>query len=135
MSKRRGVKPETTRVDLSAGDWVDVKRCLTVGEESDVAFKAMKAIGPDSRAEIDGALMRFLMAATYIQGWSLLDYEGRPIAWPVQKALEDRVAVLRALDRATMEELEAAIAAHRETQEKNGESGESPSASASPSVG
>lgn len=134
MSKRRGVKPETVRLELSDGDWVDTKKELTIGEESDVAFKAMKAIGPDQRAEIDGALMRFLMAATYIQGWSLLDYEGKPIPWPAHKALDDKVGVLRALDRQTMEELEAALLAHREAMEKNARTAETPSGSASPSA-
>lgn len=132
--KRRGVKPETVRLELSDGDWVDIKRALTVGEESDIAFKAMKTIRSDSAAEIDGSLMRFLMTATYVQGWSLLDYEGQPIKWPVGKPLDDRVAVLRALDRASMEELEAAIAAHREAMEKNAPSGETVSAAASPSA-
>jgi len=133
--KRRGVKPETVRLELSDGDWVDIKRVLTVGEESDIAFKAMKTIRTaDSAAEIDGALMRFLMAATYVQGWSLLDYDGQPIKWPVSKPLDDRVAVLRALDRESMEELEAAIAAHRESLEKNAPSGETAPAAASPSA-
>lgn len=132
--KRRGVKPETVRLELSDGDWVDIKRALTVGEESDIAFKAMKTIRADQAAEIDGSLMRFLMTATYVQGWSLLDYEGQPIKWPAGKPLDDRVAVLRALDRASMEELEAAIAAHREAMEKNAPSGETVSAAASPSA-
>jgi len=112
MGRPRGVKRDTVRLDLSDGDWIDVRCELTVGEErvmnlSGITFRA------DGTAEIN-ALGSFITAATYITAWSLVSAEnGLPIPWLINTNIKQRAEVLSVLDKATMGEIDAAIAAHQ----------------------
>lgn len=136
MGRLRGVKSETTRLPLSEGDWIDIKRVLTVGEERDIVQRSVREVKPDGSYKLDDAAFSFTAAAIYIVGWSFQGMDGQPIPWPAHKALDVRVSVLRSLDTDTIREIDEAIAHHREAveQEKNGSTGEIASAPISPSV-
>src|SRR4051812_11104902 len=109
MSKPRGVRPAQDRLQLSGGDYIDVKRLLTVGESRDIINLSMNRFGPRTgNIEVDSSFP-FMAAATYILAWSLLDYEEQPIPWPADLPLPARVEVLRQLDEATMSEIELAL--------------------------
>jgi hypothetical protein len=136
VAKLRGVKTETVRVPLSEGDWIDIKRVLTVGEERDIIARSVREVRPDGSYKLDDQTFSFTAAAIYILGWSLLGLDGQPIPWPATKPLDKRVDVLRALDADTLKEIEDALASHRERQEaeKNAPGGEIGSAPISPSA-
>lgn len=136
MGRPRGVRHDVVRLDLSDGDWIDVRRVLTVGEERDLVSLAVRGYRPDGTADLDTRLLSFLAAATYIHAWSLINLDGMAIAWPVNVSVQKRVEILRQLDAPTMAEIDAAINAHREAQatSPNGPSGGSTTGPTSPSA-
>jgi hypothetical protein len=136
MPRARGVKFEVVRLELSDGDWIDVRRVLTVGEDRDLVSLAVRGYRPDGTADLDTKLLSFLAAATYITGWSLVGVDGLPIPWVVNASVTKRVEVLRTLDSATMREIDEAIDAHRmrEATAKNAHSGDSGTGTTSPSA-
>jgi hypothetical protein len=114
MARNRFAVAEVDRLPLSDGDFIDVKRQLTVGEEKDVSLLAMREISQDDgsvKFRGDYQLMPFAKAVIYLVGWSFHNAKG-----PVK--LEDdqkkRLAQLRALDSASWEEIQQAIDAHEE---------------------
>lgn len=114
MGKLRGVRQEQDRLNLSEGDFIDVKRHLTVGESRDIAYLGMERIITEDGLEArPKPTLPFMAAATYILGWSLVDYDGQPIPWPVEEPIDARVAVLRSLDAETMNEIDEALNKHR----------------------
>lgn len=138
MGRPRGVRllDNVARLELSDGDWIEVKRVLTVGEERDLVSLAVRGYRPDGTADLDTRLLSFLSAATYITAWSLVGMDGMPIPWISNASIPKRVDVLRTLDTATMAEIDAAIAAHRNAEEasKNAPGGASGTDKTSPSV-
>ena len=124
MGRPRGVRHDSVRLDLSDGDWIDVRRVLTVGEERamhslTVSYRA------DGTADLD-PIGTFAPAASYITGWSFVSADnGLPIPWMVNAKLKARCEVLSTLDPATMDEIDAAIRAHREAvaNDPNGSGG------------
>lgn len=136
MGRPRGVKHDTVRLDLSDGDWIEVRRVLTVGEERDLVSLAVRGYRPDGTADLDTKLLSFLAAATYITAWSLVGMEGLPLPWVSNANVTKRVEVLRTLDTATMREIDEALEAHRvrEAAPKNAESGGSGTGTTLPSA-
>ena len=114
MGRPRGVRHDSVRLDLSDGDWIEVRRVLTVGEERDLISLAVRGYRVDGTADLDTKLLSFLAAATYITGWSLVGMDGMALPWVMNAKVNQRVDVLRALDTATMAEIDVAIQAHRE---------------------
>jgi hypothetical protein len=114
MARNRFAVAEIDRLPLSDGDFIDVKRQLTVGEEKDVSLLAMKEISQEDgsvKFRGDYQLMPFAKAVIYLVGWSFHNAKG-----PVK--LEDeqkkRLAQLRALDTESWEEIQTAIEQHEE---------------------
>jgi hypothetical protein len=114
MARNRFPAPLVERLPLSEGDWIEVKRDLTVGEEKDISLLAMRELSQTDgtvKFSLDYQLMPFAKAVIYLVGWSFHNAKG-----PVK--LEDdqrkRLSQLRALDRDTWEEIDAAILRHEE---------------------
>ena len=114
MALNRFPAPLVERLPLSEGDWIEVKRDLTVGEEKDISLLAMRELSQTDgtvKFSLDYQLMPFAKAVIYLVGWSFHNAKG-----PVK--LEDdqrkRLSQLRALDRDTWEEIDAAILRHEE---------------------
>lgn len=139
MPRPRGVRYDVVRLDLSEGDWIDVKKTLTVGEERDIASLAVRGYARDGKVDIDAGKLSFLTAAHYLVNWSFLNLQGQAIVWPGNVSIDKKIDVLRTLDAPTMREIEAALEAHRmatqaaEEERKNGE-GATGSGSSSASV-
>ncbi|HEY6360537.1 MAG TPA: hypothetical protein VIX63_05505 [Vicinamibacterales bacterium] len=94
------------RLPLSEGDFLDVRRVLTWGEQQDALASIVRSLpagGGESSLHV--ARVQIGKALSYIVGWSFVDSEGRP-----QPVTED---TLRALDEPTGEEIIAALDAHR----------------------
>ncbi len=139
MGKLRGVKPETVQLDLTEGDWIRVRKSLTVGEERAITSAAIRGYSDGGqRVEMDPLRLRFATAATYVTAWSLLNLDGQPIEWWANKSLDQKIDVLKTLDTATMREIDDAIAAHRVTvqgeSEKNAPTTGTGSEASSPSA-
>ena len=134
MGRPRGVRHDVVRLDLSDGDWIDVRRVLTVGEERDLVSLAVRGYRPDGTADLDTKLLSFLAAATYITGWSLVGMDGLALPWMVNAKVQQRVDVLRTLDVDTMREIDEALARHREAvaADPNGSGGGSGGSKTSP---
>ena len=111
------VKPEAQRVELTEGQWIEVKKYLTAGEELTItqAFTAMRQgrEGEQPTVEIDMKRCRIMRCAIYLLKWSLTDWDDKPV--PVTEAS------LEALDPDRLKEIETAIEAHskRMEEEKN----------------
>lgn len=135
MGRIRGIRRESVRLSLSEGDWIEVRKQLTVGEERDLFSLAVRGYRADGSIDIDAHRMGFLKGAIYITAWSFVGPDG-PIAWPLNATIEQKCEILRGLDIETMQEIETAIDGHRQSQARdpNGSSGGSGTGSTSPSA-
>ena len=121
MSRNRFVRPETVRLELSDGDWIDAKKALTYGEskrlESVMMPKSIKAgqleklangkgKAEDFEIELDFTKLSVDQMLTWLVDWSFTNEAGKrePIT---------RDAIL-ALDPESAAEIEAALDRHIE---------------------
>jgi len=136
MARNRFPAPQVERLPLSDADWIELKRDLTVGEEKDISLLAMRELSQGDGAvkfTMDYQLVPFPKAVIYLVGWSFHNAKG-----PVK--LEDdqrkRLSQLRALDRDTWDEIDAAIQRHEENvaAQKKSSTGTSGIETSSPSA-
>ena len=138
MPRCRVVQPDAVHLELTDGDWVDVKAQLNYGDAVKARAMLVKDIRTDGRVTPDFQLVEIAQILAYLVDWSFIDAAGRKI--PVDTD-EQKRSGLFALDEATVKELMAAIGAHAEKSEaaraaqKNGQSGEIPLSTISSSVG
>lgn len=104
MGRCRVVEPHVTRLALSDGDWVDVKRDLNAGDYMDYlrGFAARQA---------------FAKILAYVLAWSFVGLDGQPIPYTVEMPEEDRRNTVRSLDLATAKELIAVVDRHELAQD------------------
>lgn len=121
------VIPSTVRIELSDGDWIEVKRELTAGE-----LKAMRSssftymqgtasdnadVANDVKLGVDWRKLGLAKVLAYVVDWNAKDAQGRPVPFS-REAVES-------LSLTDFERLENAIAAHEKAQaeEKNAKAG------------
>lgn len=112
MPRPRVVLPSTERVDLSDGDWLELKRELAYGESLELSNASRLEGGT-----IDLKDYYLLRAALYIVDWSFVDDKGAHIDWDDGKddertalqVLERRKQFIASLDTATGGEIQQAI--------------------------
>lgn len=97
------------RLELTEGDWVEVKERLSYGEQQRLTGKAVGRAAADG-VTIDYAAYEIERLVTWLVDWSFRDEQDKPV-------LLSRDAI-DALDPATADEISAAIAAHIEGQER-----------------
>jgi hypothetical protein len=104
------VQPETTRLELSDGQFLIVKTRLTQGERRQARARYY-VHGPDGAFYINQVLFPTAMVAAYLLDWSVTDADGKPV---VIRGLsgDEVVAVLDGLDPERFDEVRAAIDAH-----------------------
>src|SRR5688572_26873246 len=79
MGRCRVVAPETVRLPISDGDWVEVKKTLNYGESR--KFKGdLYTIGPDGRAVPNMQNLGHADVMAYLVDWSMVGLDGKPIA-------------------------------------------------------
>jgi hypothetical protein len=127
------VIPATVRLNLSDGDWIDVKRELSFGDRNRMKASLVSEIRADGRITPDLQMVELAQVLAYLVEWSLVDPRGKQI--PIDTEAKKRAA-LEGQDEATVREIIDAITAHAEQMEatKNAQGGESPSSSTSPSA-
>jgi len=74
------VKPEVIRIALKEGDWIDVKKFLTSGEEAYLAGAGVPGFSqgePGKQSfELDFVSLKFARMLTYLVAWSFVDEKG-----------------------------------------------------------
>lgn len=124
MGKFRFVTPQVDRLELSDGDWVEVKHELTAGEQAKMSGSAMRMMRPENKDtgeaaafEIDSTRLAFARLEAYLTDWSFRDSTDKPVS-----ITRD---TLSALSGDTLTELNAVLDAHLESgrQEKKATTG------------
>ncbi len=110
MGRCRFVQPNLKRLELSDGEWVDVKQELNAGESRRVFARLVKTMHFNEKAEIDPEQVGLSKVVEFIVGWSLTDADGRPV--PVSEA------AISNMDGETYAEIVAAIDKHEEAGDK-----------------
>lgn len=100
----RFVKPEVVRLNLSEGDWLEVKKELTVGEARAVMASMVKTMRADGRIEPDLSKVGKAEIAAYIVDWSFVDESDKRV--PYSSNALDNLTV------STFDEIEASVKAH-----------------------
>lgn len=135
MSESWFVEPESVRIDLPGGQWILVKKELTVDERSR-AYAVVKAVNPDRTYTIDSEAVGKAEVVAYLLDWSLCDKGGKPVRIQNEDAKRSAVGALRPVQFKIISD---AIEQHVKSmealrvEEKNGD-GESASPAISPSV-
>lgn len=120
----RFVQPEIVRLDLSEGDWLDVRRELSTGEARRAMARTIKSMRADGRIEPDLEMLGRAEIAAYLVDWSFVDANDKRV--PCTDA---------ALDNLTQDayaEIETAVRAHMAAVEE--ERGKAKSGSSSKSA-
>jgi hypothetical protein len=108
----RLVKPETVRVPISEGDFIELKKRLTHGEREDMSARLMPTLTPGERPQVLTKDVRTVQVLTYLVRWSLRDDDNVPLPMGPELPESDRYAMIRDLDPDTFDEIYDAIQAH-----------------------
>jgi hypothetical protein len=128
--------PETTRLDLTQGDWLLVKKRLTAGESRHVFGRMVKSMtageqgGTRTKVDIDPEQVGRSQAVEYLLDWgTFTDPNGKPLVIR-DKSADEIGRILDALPQEDYAEIIAAIQAHdaatteSDEQEKNAKAAE-----------
>ena len=132
MARNRFVKPQTVRLELSDGDWIEVKKELNAGEHRRVFGRLVKDMRAGERAQLDPEQVGLTKVVEYLVAWSLED-NGKPV--------EITEGAINSLDAQTFGEIVKAIDAHEAAVDaeiearKNDTDGGKVSSPISPSAG
>lgn len=102
------VAPETVRIDLPEGEWIEVKKELTKGEKDKANAMLIKEVRGDGRMTPDFEMMSKAEAFAYLVDWSLKNGDTK-IAIDSDA---DRLSALNAMSVEGFDIISEAIAAH-----------------------
>ena len=124
MARNRFVTGETVRLDLSDGDWIEVKRELSFGEQQELMAVGVRVAGGFDNPTMDMniAEAHIFSLLQWLVDWSFTNDKG--IKVPLSPAS------IRNLDLETAAEVEAALMAHKLELEKNSAATTGPTAPA-----
>lgn len=101
----RFVAADTVRVTLANGDWIEIKKELTIGEDRAFRAAGFKRVVPGvSGLDVDWAAMAIARVETYLVDWSARDAK--------DKAIPVTPDAIRALAIEDFEAIDSAIQAH-----------------------
>jgi hypothetical protein len=110
MSRCRFVQPEVVRLYLSDGDWLGVKKRLSVGEER-AAFQAIVGeVNPSGWRKPNVEMLGIAEMFAYIVEWSFRDAQDRAVPVSIES--------IKQLDSETFKEIEKALEGHVATIER-----------------
>ncbi len=109
MGRSKFVQPEVLRLNLTDGEWIDVKKELNVGEARAAHGRLYKPMHFGERAEIDPEQVGLAKTVAYIVGWSLTNSDGKPEPFSEEALLSLSVDVYQ--------EIEKAVDAHETKQD------------------
>jgi hypothetical protein len=134
MGKLRFVQQgdNIVRLDLSDGDWVEVKKKLTVGESRAAMASVIGEVNTDGWRRPNLKVLGLAEVAAYIVDWSLRDAKDKPVPFSLD--------ALKNLEESFFDEIDKALDAHKAAmlaageQEKNAQGGGNASSATSPSA-
>src|SRR6188474_1252203 len=92
------VTPESVRLPLSGGAFVDIKKRLNQGETDDMHARWAPFVVPGELSpQLNRREVRVSKVAAYLLGWSLTN-NGAPVAMTPDMSEADRLATIRSLD-------------------------------------
>lgn len=114
----RLVQPDTTKIEISDGDWLLVLTRLSAGDQFD-SFERMYlknpdgsyVLQPDGRLVVSPSGSRMALITAYLLDWSFVGLDDKPLRIRDQP-VEFVTSALRALDTASFNEVHDAIDAH-----------------------
>lgn len=109
----RFVSPETVRIDLGSGDWIDVKKELTVGEEKRMRTAGVRRVNGQAEVDVNWAEMALARVTTYLRGWSAVDEKQRPIPVTAETVQALATEDFEAIDAAIQRHIEAVAEAKK----------------------
>ena len=104
------LRPETVRVSLADGEWLELVKELTAGEYRDMIAAQFKDSVAGEKPVLDRRQVGLSMILAYVKAWSFVDQAGNPLA-----ITEDW---LRMFDQPTFVEVREAVEAHHEASDK-----------------
>lgn len=134
----RFTQPESVRLPLSDGDYIDIKKRLNHGETEEMYARWAPFVTPGQPAQLNRREVRTAKVILYLLGWSLTN-NGAPVPMSPDIPEATRLATLRNLDPDAFDEIHRAIETHEAAMTaeraaaKNGQGGETGSAAISPS--
>ena len=108
------VRPDTVRLPLADGEWIDVKRRLSCGETRDHYARLYKP-GPDGKLITDPWQRGISHVLAYLLDWSAVDADRRPVVIR-GLSLDELQRVLDSLDVESFGEILEAIERHEAAQ-------------------
>lgn len=138
MGRDRIVEPETERLTISDGDYIDVKKRLNHGESDDYFARISPFQTPGEPIKMETRQIRTSKVLAFLLGWSLTQ-KGKPIPYSIDMTEGARLATLNSLDPASFTEIFKAIDTHETTTDaedearKNGQGRGTESSAISPS--
>jgi hypothetical protein len=132
-------RPETTRLEITRGDWLLVKRHLMAGEERRILERMIKTMRAGEPATLDPAQAGISQMVEYLLDWSITDPDNKPVVIRDQSPTVI-AAALNNLDIDSYNEIREAIVAHdaamiaEREAEKNAQAGAPASPATLPSV-
>jgi len=102
--KCRFVKPEIVRLELSDGDWLEVKKRLSIGEERASFQQISGSINNEGWIRPNVEMVGIAEVLAYLVDWSLIDANDKPV-----KVSKD---ALLSMDPDDYKEIEEAVQAH-----------------------
>jgi hypothetical protein len=132
-------RPDSVRVPISDGDWLELKKHLTAGESRRVFSRLVKHTAMGEPWQVDPLQVDRSLAMEYLVDWSVTDADGKPVV--IRDTSPDRVgSALDDLDLDSFNEITAAVNAHDKAMaderaaEKNAKDGGNVSSATSPSA-
>jgi hypothetical protein len=104
MPRLRFVTPEIVRLPLSEGDWIEVKKRLTVGEARQATTSFIGKFNGDGSRTPNLETLGMGNVLAYLVRWSFRDANDLPVSVSLD--------ALKALDMDTYREIDDAIEAH-----------------------
>jgi hypothetical protein len=127
------VIPESVRIPLRDGQWIEVRKRLSYGEATKARAKAFtKELGSKGQLQVDMEQIGKIQIMSYLLNWSQT-FNGEPIPIHTPELLS---SALDNQDEETVNDITEAITAHIEKAkaEKNGQAGEKKLPRRSPSA-
>lgn len=75
MGKNRFVRPETVRLELSDGDWIDIRKELTYGDILDLQ-EASTVLDDNGELHFNGSEFSINRILAWVVAWSFEDENG-----------------------------------------------------------
>lgn len=111
MARNPFVKPEVVRLDLTEGDWIEVKKYLTSGEDARMSGAGLRQMqqGEGGKATflLDFERLGLAQIEAYVTAWSFVDEKQRVVPVTPQN--------ISALSKEVAKEIGDAIDAHIKT--------------------